>query len=113
MRPHIFRGPLRAFQYVIMRVFLDVFSPLSGVVFLRSVFVILRRDFKCEFGHFHEFERLATAPKVVPTFCELVLVPNCFEIDGHTVNTVHTVDFEALLVIGGDAPQSGVHVLNA
>ena len=51
MRPHIFRGPLRAFQYVIMRVFLDVFSPLSGVVFLRSVFVILRRDFKCEFGH--------------------------------------------------------------
>ena len=48
---------------------------------------------------------------MVPTFCELVLVPNCFEIDGHTVNTVHTVDFEALLVIGGDAPQSGVHVL--
>ena len=38
---------------------------------------------------------------------------NCFEIDGHTVNTVHTVDFEALLVIGGDAPQSGVHVLHA
>ena len=38
---------------------------------------------------------------------------NCFEIDGHTVHTVHTVDFEALLVIGGDAPQSGVHVLHA
>ena len=28
-----------------------------------------------------------------------------------TVHTVHTVDFEALLVIGGDAPQSGPHVL--
>ena len=30
----------------------------------------------------------------------------------HTVHTVHTVDLEALQVIGGDAPQSGVHVLN-